>query len=394
MTDRRRILLLYNTPKARRYFAALRDHVSGLDIRTRPLLVRREGYPLAAVDRARIAEYTMRRKRFRYRIPPWRVRLLDRAHRLAAQAHYNWARRQIERFRPDALGVWAGQAVDVRAALRAADDLGLDRYTFETGLLPRTTTCDPRGVNFDSSVPRNPDFYAGFSGAGPLPEALDQRPGRRVEERVDLPGDYVFAPFQVRLDSQLLMYSPWIRDMPHLFTAVTEAWRQTLARRGIQLVFKMHPSCPETYPQLRAVTASEPGVRFANGHSTEELIRGARGVITLNSTVGIEGLLLNRPVLTLGRACYAIPGVAASARSVSGIADWLEAVGAGEPPRAEHRGAFLHYLARDYCIPDSHKAPGPAHFRAIERRLSDAARLVPAHPAGEMASPGAEVAAT
>lgn len=385
-----RILLLYNTPKAKRYFETLRDNLAGLDIRCRPLLASPGGPRLGAMARARIAEYTMRRKRARLRIPAWRVRLLDRGHRAVAQGHYNWARRQIERLAPDAVGIWGGQAVDVRAARAAADDAGIGRYTFETGLLPKTTTCDPAGVNFDNSVPRDPDFYGGFSGEAPLPESLQQRPGRRPAAAAALPEDYVFVPFQVHLDSQLLLYSPWIRDMGHMFTAVTEAWRTTLARRGIQLVFKMHPSCPETYPGLRAATAREPGVMFAGGNTTEELVRGARGVITLNSTVGIDGLLMGRPVLAMGRACYAIPGVADSARSVADIARWLEAVAGNSPPAAEHREAFLRYLARDYCIPDPHKAPGPDHFRAMERRLSDHTRLVPAHPTGEETAPKSE----
>ncbi|MFB6260723.1 MAG: hypothetical protein ABEJ96_08315 [Thiohalorhabdaceae bacterium] len=380
----RRILLLYNTPKAKRYFEALRANLAGLDIRVRPLLASPTGPRLAAMERARIAEYTMRRKRARLRIPAWRLRLLDRGHRAAAQGHYNWARHQIERHTPDAVGVWGGQAVDVHAARAAADDAGVGRFTFETGLLPQTTTCDPAGVNFDNSVPRDPAFYAGFSGEAPLPASLQQRPARRPAAAVALPENYVFVPFQVHLDSQLLMYSPWIRDMGHMFTAITEAWRGTsLARRGVQLVFKRHPSCPETYPDLRAATAREPGVMFADGNTTEELIRGARGVITLNSTVGIDGLLMDRPVLTLGRACYAIPGVADSARGVACIARWLETVASDTPPPAEHREAFLRYLARDYCIPDPHKAPGPDHFRAMERRLSDHTRLVPAHPEGE-----------
>ena len=153
-----KVLLLYNTPKAKRYFSALHDHVSGLDIHIRPLLARLSGPRLNPAQLGAIADYTMRRKHARYRIPPWRIRLLERAHRRAAQWHFNWAHAEIERIRPDAVGVWGGQAVDVRAALAACDIAGVPRYTFETGLLPNTTTCDPRGVNFDNSVPRDPSF--------------------------------------------------------------------------------------------------------------------------------------------------------------------------------------------------------------------------------------------
>jgi len=194
---------------------------------------------------------------------------------------------------------------------------------------------------------------------------------------VDLPDDYLFVPFQVRLDSQMLMYSPWIRDMQHLFTVTTEAWRTALAERRYKLVFKLHPSCKQAYPELQAAVAREAGLIFANGNSTEELIRRALGVITVNSTVGVESLLLDRPVLSLGQACYGIPGVTSTARSVEGISKWLDSLVTGKLPAATHREAFLQYLANEYCIPEHHKAPSQAHFSAIARRLSDASRLVP-----------------
>jgi capsular polysaccharide export protein len=379
----RRILLLYNTPKAKRYFTALRDNVRDLDIRVRPVLVARSSSPTESDRVNAIAEYALRRQRARHHRRPWQRRLLEHGYRLAARGHYHWSRREIERAQPDAVGVWGGQAVDARGALEAADALGVPRYTFETGLLPRTTTCDPRGVNFDNSVPRDPSFYAAYHRSAELPQSLQQRPSRRRHQRVELPRDYVFVPFQVRLDSQILMYSPWIRDMQHFFTVATEAWRVALADRGIELVFKMHPSCVETYPDLQAAAVGERGVMFANANTSEELIRGARGVITVNSTVGIEALLMGKPVLTTGQACYAIPGVAGHAGTIAEVIDWMGRLAEDEPPPSEHRESFLQYLANDYCIPDPYKSPGPRHFQAIAARLSDTNRLVPASEARE-----------
>lgn len=373
----RRILLLYNTPKAKRYFAMLRDHVSGLDIRLAPLLMQRSRIWLDSAQITAIADYALRRQRVRYWIPEWRLRLLEGGYRRAAQWHFNWAHQRIERLNPDAVGVWGGRAVDARAALAAADAVGVPRFTFETGLLPGTTTCDPRGVNFDNSVPREPAFYERYQRRSPLPQALLPRAGRRYPARVILPERYLFVPFQVWLDSQMLLYSPWIRDMRHLVMVVTEAWRTTLARHGVHLVFKMHPSCKERYLDLQAAVAREPGLLFANGNPTEELIRGACGVITVNSTVGVEALLMGRPVLALGQACYAIPGVACTASTVGEVSQWMAALVDGSPPEARHREAFLQYLNNDYCIPGHHTAPGPTHFRAIAARLSDASRLVP-----------------
>lgn len=366
----REVLLLHNTPKARRYFRTLASNISEPAIRTTPLLARVAGPRLDAVRAGRIADYSLRRKYARPWIPRRRLQRFERLYRHAAGAHYRWARHQIERFRPSAVGVWGGQAVDVRAARAAAADCGIPAFVFETGLLPRTTTCDPRGVNFDNSLPRDPAFYSRYDADSTLPPELEQRPPRRPAERAELPREYVFIPFQVSLDSQVLLYSPWIRDMRQLFFAVVEAWRAALGGAGVELVFKAHPSASEDHADLEAHARDLEGVRFANGNDAQELIDGALGVITLNSTVGIEALLRRRPVIALGQACYAIPGVVERAGDVEALGDWFRRLAADrlEPPHC--RDAFLKYLANEYCVPDTHKAPGEAHFRTVAQRLA------------------------
>ncbi len=363
----RRILLLYNTPKARTYFRAVRDNIPELDIQVQPILLR-PGPALPPAKRTWLAAYGVTRKRAREHIGPRRQRLWKAILERFAHWHYHSAAARIRRLAPDAVGVWGGQSVDTRAALAAADDLGVPRYTFECGLLPNTTTCDPRGVNFDNSVPRDPAFYAGRDTSAALPESLLPRASKHDDAAITLPDKYIFIPFQVRLDSQILLYSPWIRQMRQLFDAVTAAARQALPAGELKLVFKLHPSCVERYPELQA--SADANILFANGNPTEELIRCAQGVITVNSTVGIEALLLDRPVLTVGQACYAIPGVAGHAGSVDEIAAWMRALQAQTLPAAEHRLAFLSYLAQDYCIPDHHKRLTPAHFVALRKRLS------------------------
>ncbi|QKK01656.1 MAG: capsular biosynthesis protein [Pseudomonadota bacterium] len=374
----RKILLLYNTPKARRYFTALRRNIPELNLRVAGIGVR-GGAALPAEFKREIAAYTMARKYVRERIPPWRLHHLQAIHDRFARWHFHAALARIRASRPDAIGVWGGQSIDVRAALRAAECLGIPHYTFECGLLPRTTTCDPRGVNADNSVPRDPAFYASYRGKVALPQTLLQRPSWQAREAVsELPERYLFVPFQMRLDSQVLLYSPWVRDMRHLFEIIAEAAREAVGD-AVALVFKRHPSCRAPYRELRRAADALPNVMFADGNRAQELIDGSEGVITINSTVGIEALLRRRPVLTLGRACYAVSGVAGSARTVGQVAAWMRAVAAGQAPPAPHRDAFLRYLANEYCIPGHHKSPDEAHFAAIGERLS-------AHP-GAVAPP-------
>jgi capsular polysaccharide export protein len=257
----------------------------------------------------------------------------------------------------------------------AARATGTACVRFENGFLPDTTQMDAAGVNAESSVPREPAFYRERGGqwqTGTAAQVVPRAPrrGKAVLSTVVLPPRYVFIPFQVMLDSQVLLHSPWLQRMDQLYTAVTEA-AAALGGEAPVLVFKEHPSCPQRYPALHAqASASGGAVLFANGNATGELIAGALGVITLNSSVGVESLLLGKPVLALGNAVYGVPGVAESARSVSQIGDWLRAVAAGVAPPAPLREAFLHYLAHDHLLPDRHQAPGAAHIAAARRKLA------------------------
>jgi capsular polysaccharide export protein len=369
----RRVLLLHNTPKARRYFKALQSGIPELDILTAPVGIRWHGpgKDLPADCLGQVCDYTMRRKWARERIPDWRLRALEHSHRRVARWHINDVWRRMESLQPDAVAVWGGQSVDVASALFVADRLGIQRYVFECGLLPNTTTCDPLGVNADNSVPRSPQFYAQYNKPAAWPRSLLPRPSRRaVDPAQRLPKRYIFIPLQVRLDSQVLLYSPWIRNMRHLVQVVLEAARDSLQHSDVELVFKRHPSCTHDYADLERLFKGLPYARFADGNSTQELIDKALAVVTINSTVGLESLLLNRPVVALGRACYAIPGVAAQARSVPELAQWMRMADAEELPVAPHREAFLNYLVNEYCIPTQHKAPTQAHLRAMAQRLA------------------------
>lgn len=365
----RKVLLLHNSPKARRYFLTLRDNIPELALPVEWVGVA-GGAELAPAQAAAITRYTMIRKHARYTIPAWKMRLLQRLHERAAQWHYNAARKRILRHQPDTIGVWGGQSVDVKAAITAAADLGVPSYVFECGLLPRTTTCDPRGVNADNSVPREPAFYAQYTQEAELPSQLLQRASIQQHDEVALPERYIFVPFQVRLDSQVLLYSPWVRDMRHLYDLCTDAAAEALDGTDVKLVFKQHPSCPETYPELHYFAQDNDRVIFANGNNTQQILQGAMGVITVNSTVGIEALLLQRPVMTVGQACYAVPGVAEHAERASELAQWMRSIAAGQPPAAALRQPFLNYLANAYCVPDSHKEPGLGHFQRVREILS------------------------
>lgn len=373
------LLLLYNSPRVRRYFEVLARELPGPALPGLHCVVRRVGVAwrprhVAASTVAQIIDYGLRRKRARPSMGPLRLAFHARVYAAAARLHYRHALGLIDRLRPVAVGVWGGNAVDVRAVECAARDCGVPCIRFENGTLPDTTQMDLAGVNARSSVPRDPAFYAARGGswqtataAAVVPRA--PRRGKAALPEVALPPAYVLVPFQVMLDSQVLLHSPWLTSMEALFDAV-QAAQALLGAAAPVVVFKEHPSCPRRYPLLHARAQASGGMlRFANGNATGQLIAGALGVVTLNSSVGVESLLLGKPVLVLGEAVYAIDGVAQSAHSVQALADWLGAVASGHAPPAPLRQAFLRHLADEQLLPGKHQAPTAAHIERARAKL-------------------------
>jgi hypothetical protein len=79
------------------------------------------------------------------------------------------------------------------------------------------------------------------------------------------------------------------------------AWAE---QREVSVVVKRHPRCnsPEVTAMLKK--HSKYGSILVSAASIHELIRGAEGVVTVNSGVGAEALLHAKPVITTGSADY------------------------------------------------------------------------------------------
>jgi capsular polysaccharide export protein len=196
----------------------------------------------------------------------------------------------------------------------------------------------------------------------------------------ELPGRYLFLPFQVDHDTQILHNSPWIRGMRHLF-AEAESALDACGDPALHLVFREHPSTRALYPELHDRARAHGRLHFVNDRPLAEVIERSLAVATINSTVGVESLLLGRKVVTLGDAFYNIPGLVLHAPSRDAfrraVAGGLERFEPEEPLR---RG-FLAWLQREYVVPGSWRRPDDAHWEAAGRRVRELSGLSPS-PAG------------
>lgn len=124
---------------------------------------------------------------------------------------------------------------------------------------------------------------------------------------------YFFVPLQHEGDSQITHHSPYPQITAFISEVIDSFARH--APKDTRLVFKIHPHSRggPSYSQQIAKQAARHGVRgrvvhLVEGH-TPTLVEHARGVVLINSTVGLQALARNKPVAVLGDAVYKRPGL-------------------------------------------------------------------------------------
>ena len=247
--------------------------------------------------------------------------------------------------------VWNGFMFRQAIALEIAKLYNIKPIYFETGFLPNRFVIDKKGVNFYNSVPRNIKFYKNYKNDKPLPKELIPRAPRNAKKfsnlkKEPLPKEFIFIPFQVDYDTQILLFSPWIKNMEELFFTLKEISEKL----NINIVFKEHPSSKKEYPHLHKIAKNSKYIQFANAYPTQELIQKAKAIITINSSVGIESLLFYKKVITLGEAFYNIENIVKHCKNKPELFDTLQKLDNYEIDKNLITN-FLKYLYWDYLIP-------------------------------------------
>jgi capsular polysaccharide export protein len=133
---------------------------------------------------------------------------------------------------------------------------------------------------------------------------------RSLKERGE---PYFLFPLQLEHDYSILAYSPF-SGLEEPIQLVIKSFANN-ASADTRLVFKTHPldTGIRNWERLIFQWASEAGmsdrIEFFDGGNLDEMINGALGMITVNSTAGIRALQLGCPVMILGEAIYDIVGM-------------------------------------------------------------------------------------
>jgi hypothetical protein len=110
-------------------------------------------------------------------------------------------------------------------------------------------------------------------------------------------GSYFFFPLHVTNDSQITLRNPAYKDQVALIRSICHA-----LPHGTKLVVKMHPGLDGMLEirALRALSRLPNCILVDTSERALDLARDALGTIVINSTVALEALLINRPVIVLG----------------------------------------------------------------------------------------------
>ena len=298
----------------------------------------------------------------------------------------------------DTVIVYTGSSMIEQLLLYLVKEKSLETIFIEEGYFrPDTVTVDLKGINYNSSIPREVDFYKNYnlkeetadkfsidknvkkmkkikrkvvnyfgmylgyldehkvnslSGYIKQEYYLD-RFRRSKTEKFDYSEEYIFIPFQVHSDTQILFHSPKINDMEELVEVCMKGIREynRVTGRNLKAVFKEHPKDIGliSYKEMYKKYEKDSDIIFLKKADMNKLIDNSQMVITINSTVGIESLIKNKKVIVLGNAFYDLEGITFNCKNPVFLSNVIEDAFSRELD-ADLVKKYLNYLRYEYNV--------------------------------------------
>lgn len=182
---------------------------------------------------------------------------------------------------------------------------------------------------------------------------------------------YFLVPLQLQTDYQIRVHSTFSGQEEAIAT-VLESFSKNAAP-GDDIVFKVHPldngliDWEREIGTLAARLGLDGRVHYLEGGDLGQLVEGARGVVTINSTVGLQALARGKPTKVLGTALFDVERLT-DRQEIDGF--WRNP----QPPEPELRAAFFRLLAAaihvrgNFYSREGAKAAAEAAARRLDER--------------------------
>lgn len=297
------------------------------------------------------------RKAFKQAIRPSNNPLLAWAQCKLYEWQYNGSRYLFSKKNNATAVVWNGLNGSRHVYMMGAMDAGAKTLFFEEAPLPSRFTVDVSGVNFTNSLPRSISPYLNWQSKSNIAPDTWRQAGRKIIQRPalkpakiskksapPLSESFLFVPLQVPNDSQLRIYGGAFRTVESFVKAIIEAGKNLPI--GWHVRIKEHPTSKQSISHLFDSEISAP-VFLDNSTDTFEQVAASEGVLTVNSSVGLEAMFYDKPVVAAGQCFWAIEGVAVSAPTTIALARVM-----AMPDQLKFdihaRNAFMNFLTEIY----------------------------------------------
>lgn len=255
-------------------------------------------------------------------------------------------------------------------ARSAADQAKVTSHVYEEGYFrPYWVTLERGGVNADSALPINPDWYQttaaslpalapisifpgsfarrafydviyhlagawnwllfphycthapmnaakeylGYIRRLPMQSWHQRRDALTLQKLVKSGRRYYFLPLQLSSDAQIRKHSGYA-DMPQVIQAVVASFA-SFAPPDVVLLLKNHPldvgwnNYPALLRELSVQYQLGDRLLYTETGDLDLILQNCQGCVTVNSTVGALSLAAGKPTIALGKAIYALPGL-------------------------------------------------------------------------------------
>ena len=224
-----------------------------------------------------------------------------------AALHYYTTMELVFDLSPDIIAVWNGFTGLVANTLRiVAEDLKIPSCFMERGIFKNSLFLDEKGCNGAASISsvnyskevkhfseiQKNEVYSLFKDKINFKsKSLDSSNYKELVGK-----KIVFFPLQVTRDTNILLYSKF-NSMRHAFHHIYTS----LNDKNTVFVIRPHPE--ESLNQAINIPKLD-DVFICKDESLEFWIENAHLIVTINSTVGLEAILKNKPVISLGQSVY------------------------------------------------------------------------------------------
>ena len=310
----------------------------------------------------------LNRQRYEFRsfaAKPGEIPVMAIYYLLRQAGYYGRWQRHLLLLRPSGVVMWNGwRSHWTRDVALRGKRPAVAHWHFENAPLPGCLTMDPQGVNANSYLPRNPDFYRAWRRQNPNP-AIDWRAlGQQLRQRPvsarhltsdlglidELPEKFIFVPLQMQNDSQIYLHSGWVHSIDN-FIRLIYAYCNLLPKDWA-VILKTHPSDRDIEPDV--VFQSRPeGVYNGGNFDSVELLRKCSALVNINGSMGLQAYFHDKPVVVLGDNFYGFGAMARQCKSIADLRDCFEGIDTLGFD-SEQRDSFMSFLVNHYYL---HVAP-------------------------------------